>query len=234
MRLLSLFTGYGGLDAAVAAITGARLVAVSDIAAGACAVLNHHFPDVPNIGDVTELNSADIPGADIICGGYPCQPFSTAGHRRGTSDPRHLWPHLARIIENVRPKAVVVENVRGHLSMGDQVTDVFKHDRLGTNLVNDPGHLEEQVAPVFRVGEPLALALNRERLTRETADHHVHRTHVTSLHLAYVAHVHQAVEVGREGGSRSRIGLVGVRGGKPASGLEACVDTADTGEEGGE
>lgn len=118
MKLLSLFTGYGGLDMAVIALTGAGLAGVSDIAAGACAVLAKTHPNTPNLGDITELGTTGLPDFDIVSGGYPCQPFSTAGTRRGTSDPRHLWPHVARIIAARRPRAVVLENVRGHLSLG--------------------------------------------------------------------------------------------------------------------
>lgn len=118
MQLLSLFTGYGGLDMAVRALTGADLVGVSDIAAGACTVLARNHPDVPNLGDITGLDTTGLPGFDTVCGGYPCQPFSTAGTRRGAGDPRHLWPHVARIIAARRPRAVVLENVRGHLSLG--------------------------------------------------------------------------------------------------------------------
>lgn len=118
MRLLSLFTGYGGLDMAVSAITGAELVGVSDIATGACTVLRRNHPDVPNLGDITTLDTAALPEFDILCDGYPCQPFSTAGNRRGAHDPRHLWPHVARVIAARRPRAVVLENVRGHLSLG--------------------------------------------------------------------------------------------------------------------
>jgi len=55
---------------------------------------------------------------DLITAGYPCQPFSIAGKRRGTSDPRHLWPEIARIIGEVGPRFVLLENVPGHLSMG--------------------------------------------------------------------------------------------------------------------
>lgn len=118
MQLLSLFTGYGGLDMAVRALTGADLVGVSDIADGARAVLAKTHPNTPNLGDITELGTTGLPDFDIVSGGYPCQPFSTAGTRRGTSDPRHLWPHVARIIAARRPRAVVLENVRGHLSLG--------------------------------------------------------------------------------------------------------------------
>lgn len=119
-NLLSLFTGYGGLDMAVMALTGAELVAVSDIDKGPCAVLAHYHPDVPNLGDIKaiEWESADVPEFDVLTGGYPCQPFSEAGHRKGTDDPRHLWPYVLKAIEARRPQHVYLENVRGHLTLG--------------------------------------------------------------------------------------------------------------------
>jgi DNA (cytosine-5)-methyltransferase 1 len=55
---------------------------------------------------------------DIVTAGYPCQPFSTAGLRKGTDDPRHLWPDIKRIVAEVRPRAVVLENVQGHIRLG--------------------------------------------------------------------------------------------------------------------
>lgn len=66
MQLLSLFTGYGGLDMAVRALTGADLVGVSDIAAGACTVLARNHPDVPNLGDITGLDTTGLPGFDTV------------------------------------------------------------------------------------------------------------------------------------------------------------------------
>jgi len=55
---------------------------------------------------------------DLVSAGYPCQPFSVAGQRRGADDPRHLWPHVARIIREVGPRVVVLENVAGHVVLG--------------------------------------------------------------------------------------------------------------------
>lgn len=72
-KLLSLFTGYGGLDMAVMALTGAELVGVSDIDKGPCAVLAHYHPDVPNLGDIKAIDwdSDDVPTFDILTGGVP-------------------------------------------------------------------------------------------------------------------------------------------------------------------
>lgn len=118
--VLSLFTGYGGLDLAVTALTGGELVGVSDIDPGPCRLLATRHVDVPNIGDVkaVDWNDDTVPHFDVLCGGYPCQPFSAAGRRAGTDDPRHLWPDVLRAIKARRPRQVFLENVRGHLTLG--------------------------------------------------------------------------------------------------------------------
>lgn len=118
MRIGSLFSGYGGLDMAVAEVTGAALAWYSEIEPAACRVLSAHYPDVPNLGDITAIEWADVPAVDIVTGGYPCQPFSHAGHRKGSKDERHLWPHVADALSALRPGFVVLENVAGHLSLG--------------------------------------------------------------------------------------------------------------------
>lgn len=118
MNIGSLFSGYGGLDMAVAEVTGAALAWYSEIEPAACRVLSAHYPDVPNLGDITAIEWADVPAVDIVTGGYPCQPFSHAGHRKGAKDERHLWPHVADALSALRPGFVVLENVAGHLSLG--------------------------------------------------------------------------------------------------------------------
>ena len=84
-RILSLFSGYGGLDMAVQEAFGGDLVAVADIDSGPCKILAHRHPDVPNLGDVSTVDWTTI-HADIICGGSPCQDLSTAGRRAGMTD----------------------------------------------------------------------------------------------------------------------------------------------------
>lgn len=81
-------------------------------------MLQHHYPNIPNVGDIKAIDWTSWTDIDAICGGYPCQPFSSAGHRRGTEDPRHLWPFVLEGIKAVRPAHVFLENVRGHLSLG--------------------------------------------------------------------------------------------------------------------
>jgi len=118
VRILSLCTGYAGLDLAVEAVTGARTVAVSDLDKGASKILAHRFPDVPNLGDLKLIDWSQWVGVEYVTAGYPCQPFSHAGKREGTDDPRHIFPYIAEGIRIVGPRLVVLENVRGHLALG--------------------------------------------------------------------------------------------------------------------
>jgi DNA (cytosine-5)-methyltransferase 1 len=118
----SLFSGIGGIDLGLER-AGMNVIWQSEIDPFACKVLKKHWPEVPNHGDIKEINWHTIKRPDIICGGYPCQPFSTAGKRRGNQDPRHLWPWVRHAISQLRPRYAIMENVRGHLSMGG--TDVL-------------------------------------------------------------------------------------------------------------
>jgi DNA (cytosine-5)-methyltransferase 1 len=121
LRIGSLCTGYGGLDGAVQAVLGGELAWVADPDPGAAAILAHHHPDIPNLGDITKTNWEDVARVDLLCGGYPCQPFSDAGLRLGVEDERHIWPYFATAIRVLRPSYVVLENVRGHLGRGFDV-----------------------------------------------------------------------------------------------------------------
>lgn len=126
IRLGSLFTGYGGLDLAVTDVVDDVVTvwhAENDPAASA--VLAHHFPDIPNHGDVTAIEWDQVEPVDILTGGFPCQDVSLAGQRAGLSleNRSGLWVHMAYAIERLRPSLVVIENVRGLLSV-DAASDV--------------------------------------------------------------------------------------------------------------
>tara|TARA_R110002096_G_scaffold65198_1_gene158926 strand:+ start:183 stop:662 length:480 start_codon:yes stop_codon:yes gene_type:complete len=110
----SLFTGYGGLDLAV----GGELAWYSEIDPSACKVLESFYPDVPNLGNIKDILWNEVEPVDVLTGGYPCQPFSQAGKREGELDERHLWPFVRDAINVLRPRRAVLENVRGHLSLG--------------------------------------------------------------------------------------------------------------------
>jgi DNA (cytosine-5)-methyltransferase 1 len=123
LKVLDLFSGIGGFSLGLERTGGFETVAFCEIEDYPRKVLAKHWPDVPIYEDVKELTyerlEADgLGGIDIIVGGYPCQPFSTAGQRRGEEDDRHLWPEVKRLMATVRPTWGVFENVAGHVSMG--------------------------------------------------------------------------------------------------------------------
>lgn len=116
MNHLNLFSGIGGFSLGLEATGGFRTVGFCEIEPFCQKVLRKHWPDTPIYEDVRSLNHEGT--VDIITGGYPCQPFSTAGKRKGESDPRHLWPAMFELIGKHRPRWVIGENVAGHISMG--------------------------------------------------------------------------------------------------------------------
>lgn len=117
MTIGSLFSGIGGLEMGLGACGMGPVVWQCDSDPYARAVLAEHWPDVRRYNDVKEIdgNAARV---DLVCGGFPCQPHSLAGKRRGMSDARWLWPEFARIIADVRPSAVFIENVPGLRTSG--------------------------------------------------------------------------------------------------------------------
>lgn len=119
-RIGSLFSGYEGLGMAVEAFYGATTAWVSDVDKGACKILAHHWPDVPNIGDITTVDWSAVEPVDIITGGSPCPDLSYAGKRGGmTGNTRsNLWVSMREAIAALRPSTVVWENVRGAYSAG--------------------------------------------------------------------------------------------------------------------
>jgi DNA (cytosine-5)-methyltransferase 1 len=122
VNVLDLFSGIGGFSLGLER-AGMKTIAFCEIEEFPRKVLRKHWPNVPIHKDVRTLHAKDITGTiDLICGGYPCQPFSCAGQRRGSEDDRHLWPEYLRLIQEIRPRWIIAENVAGHVSMGlDQV-----------------------------------------------------------------------------------------------------------------
>jgi DNA (cytosine-5)-methyltransferase 1 len=122
---VSLFSGIGGLDLGLER-AGWRCVGQVEIDPFCRRVLARHWPDVPRWGDIREVSSDDLPRADLVAGGFPCQPVSVAGARRGQADERWLWPEFARVVCHLRPSWVLVENVPGLLvrGMGDVLGDL--------------------------------------------------------------------------------------------------------------
>ena len=122
MKVLDLFSGIGGFSLGLER-AGMTTAAFCEFDEKCRKVLAKHWPDVPQYTDVRtltgeQLEKDGITDIGLICGGYPCQPFSFAGKRQGTADDRHLWPEFARLIGEIRPDWVIAENVAGHIDMG--------------------------------------------------------------------------------------------------------------------
>jgi len=132
--MLDLFSGIGGFSLA-AHWAGIKTVAFCEIDPYCRQVLSRHWPQTPIYQDVRELTRErleqdgvidNVRTIDIVCGGFPCQPFSVAGKQRGKEDDRHLWPEMARIIQDIRPTWVLGENVTGiiKLALDDVLSDL--------------------------------------------------------------------------------------------------------------
>lgn len=116
LRTISLFSGAGGLDLGLMK-SGFNIVWASDILKPAVENYRHNIGEILQ-EDITKVNANELPEADAVVGGFPCQPFSNAGNRLGTDDHRgNLYLDVIRIIDNKNPKVVIMENVRGLLSM---------------------------------------------------------------------------------------------------------------------
>jgi DNA (cytosine-5)-methyltransferase 1 len=118
MKIGSLFSGYGGLDLAVSAVTGAEVAWHCEWEDAPSKILEKNFPGVPNFKDVSKVDWTQVEPVDILTGGFPCQDLSLAGKRAGLKDGTRsgLWSEFYKAIDIIRPKLVVIENVRGLLS----------------------------------------------------------------------------------------------------------------------
>lgn len=113
-----MFAGYGGLGMGVQSVLGGEMAWCAEFDKAPSKILAHHWPDVPNLGDVTKVDWATVPKVDVITGGSPCQDLSHAGKRAGMKAGTRsgLWASMCDAIDIIRPKLVVWENVRGALS----------------------------------------------------------------------------------------------------------------------
>ena len=163
---LSLFSGIGGLDIA-AEMAGFVTVGQCEWADFQTKVLEKHWPDVPRWRDIRTLTGdsfyehTGLRTVDVISGGFPCQPFSLAGKRKGEGDDRYLWPEMLRVIRELRPTWVIGENVPGIVNLA--------LDTVLSDLENAGYSAQAFVVPACGVDAPhkrercaiLAYAVNR-------------------------------------------------------------------------
>ncbi|AOE44546.1 DNA methylase [Gordonia phage Jumbo] len=122
--ILSICTGVGALDIAVRRSLHKKgidteFVAFVENDPNCSKVLRHHYPNVPNLGDLKSVgNWDDYQHVRVITAGFPCQPFSVAGNRLGENDDRYLWPFIETAIRTIRPDYIFLENVAGFRSQG--------------------------------------------------------------------------------------------------------------------
>jgi DNA (cytosine-5)-methyltransferase 1 len=119
VNVLDLFSGIGGFSLGLER-AGMHTVAFCERDEYCRAVLRKHWPDVPCFDDIHTIDAdglARLGRIDLVCGGFPCQPFSVAGEQKGKADDRHLWPEMCRVIALARPAWVIGENVAGLIAM---------------------------------------------------------------------------------------------------------------------
>ena len=155
LKILDLFSGIGGFSLGLERTGQFKTVAFCEIDKYCKLLLQKHWKGVKIYNDVKEITQegfkADgIPSPDVITGGFPCQPFSVAGKQKGTSDNRHLWPEMFRIIKAFKPRFVIGENVRGIINIQDGV--VF--EAVCTDLESEGYEVQPFIIPAAGVGAP--------------------------------------------------------------------------------
>ena len=176
-KILDLFSGLGGFSLGLERTGHFKTIAFCDNDKFSKLILDKHWKGVKIYDDVREITKEKfkedgIPFPDIITGGFPCQPFSVAGKQKGTSDDRHLWPEMFRIIKAFKPRYVIGENVRGIINIQDGV--VF--ETVCTDLESEGYEVQPFIIPAAGVGAPhrrerVWIIANREESMVDSNNH---------------------------------------------------------------
>ena len=156
LKILDLFSGIGGFSIGLER-AGMKTIAFCEIEIFCQKVLNKHWPQIPIISDIHKINYRDnilyeskkeiYKGAiDVICGGFPCQPFSVSGRKKGTQDDRDLWPQMFRVIQECKPTWVIGENVANFTNMAFTRTKI--------NLESEGYQVQPLIVPACGIGAP--------------------------------------------------------------------------------
>jgi DNA (cytosine-5)-methyltransferase 1 len=145
MRVGELFAGIGGFGLGLER-AGFEIAWQVEIDPYCTRVLAKHWPAVPRYGDIRAVDWSTVAPVDLVCGGFPCQPFSLAGKRKGKEDDRYLWPEMLRALTHLRPTWIIAENVPGLIGSGLD-TVLFDLESLGYATTT-------LVVPACAVGAP--------------------------------------------------------------------------------
>ena len=181
LQTVDLFSGIGGFSRGLEATGFFKTTRFVENDPYCQAVLRYHWPDIPVLGDIKNARRPDFPErTDLVCGGFPCQPFSQAGKQHAQDDPRHLWPEMFRIIRELRPTWVCGENVTGLVRLGlDEVLSDLEGEGYATRTFNIPAcatgapHLRQRlwiIAHADSESEPDGNARQRQLGFRFVAD----------------------------------------------------------------
>ena len=240
MTHASVFSGIGGPEVA-ATMLGWENLFHCEINPFGKKVLDYWYPNAESYDDITKTDFTKWRGRiSVLTGGFPCQPFSYAGQRRGAEDDRYLWPHMFRCIDEIRPDWVVAENVAGILTMveqgtvsqvasaptlfdtGDMVrgqfrlTETFTLERICTDLESHGYEVQPILIPACAVGAPH----RRDRVFIVG-----HRCDTILEDTMRRRHMERGND---EQGSERNERNIGARGGERICGEISGTDTADT------
>ena len=147
MKVIDLFSGIGGFTLGLESTGGFQTIQFVENEIWCQKILAKNFPGISIAGDIREYEGQR---ADVVVGGFPCQPFSVAGKRKGTRDDRHLWPEMLRVIKESKPRWVIGENVRNLTTIQEGM--VF--EQVCTDLENEGYQVQSFIIPASAVNAP--------------------------------------------------------------------------------
>lgn len=155
LTVAELCTGYAGLTIALQQVADVEPAWFSEVDKAACSTLTHHYPDVPNYGDMTRIDWKEVPAVDIIAGGTPCQNMFWAGKREGlTGGQSSLWFHMLNAVTTLHPRYVLWENVQGARTAKSDLDGVSALDRVTGQLADAGYNVASTVVRASDVGAP--------------------------------------------------------------------------------